>query len=72
MATLSGVAEDDNPTRQGPKVRERVEQFLRDEDKLNDQRKPRYRGGGKGRLGAVTRENLLRTSDLNPTADEDD
>lgn len=55
--------------RQEGKLRERVKQFLRDEEKLNDQRTPRYRGGGKAKMGPVT--GGLTTADLNPTADDD-
>ncbi len=61
--------EDTEPTRQETEVRKRVRQFLRDEEKLNDQRTPAYKGGGKGKLGRVT--TLLSTSDLNPTAERD-
>ena len=66
---VRALLEDDNPMRQEGKLRERVKQFLRDEEKLNDQRTPRYRGGGKAKMGPVT--GGLTTADLNPTADDD-
>ena len=58
---LRALLEKDEPSRRESGIRRKVAKFLRNEEKVKDQRGPADRGSGPGKMGKITRPDPLDT-----------